>query len=194
MNVGFNTRNIIDSNYFVKLNDKEILIYEEDTSLKKELSPEAKQRKEIEKEQKLQEEKKQSNPQELDESEKELVKKLQSRDAEVKMHESAHQAAGAGATGAASFSYQQGPDGKMYAIGGEVSISISSGATPEETIANARKIAAAAMAPASPSGQDFAVASSAKVMEMKALQQLQKEKQNEIEGQNNYKENAITLA
>jgi hypothetical protein len=124
---------------------------------------------------------------ELDSNEQMLVQELQDRDTEVRAHEAAHQAAGGGMTGAASFTYQQGPDGKMYAIGGEVSISMKTGSTPQETIANARKIIAAAMAPGNPSSQDHAVASSAKVMEMKALQQLAKEEQEEASGKDVYK-------
>jgi len=63
---------------------------------------------------------------------------------------------------------------------------MQAGSTPQETIANARKIAAAAMAPANPSGQDNAVASSAKMMEMKAQQQLRKEEQEKSQGQETY--------
>jgi len=88
--------------------------------------------------------------------------------------------------GAASYTYQQGPDGKMYAIGGEVPISMKAGSTPEETIANARQIATAAMAAGNPSPQDFAVASSARVMEMKAQQQVARELQEELLGQETY--------
>jgi hypothetical protein len=88
--------------------------------------------------------------------------------------------------GAASYTYQKGPDGKMYAIGGEVPISMSSGSTPQETIEKARQVAAAAMAASNPSPQDYSVAASARVMEMKAQQQLAKEKQNELEGKDHY--------
>jgi CRISPR/Cas system-associated exonuclease Cas4 (RecB family) len=123
---------------------------------------------------------------ELSEDEKRLVKELQARDSEVKAHEAAHQAAGGGMTGAASFSYQQGPDGRMYAIGGEVSISIKGGSSPQEVITNARQVQAAAMAPANPSGQDFAVATSAKMMEMKAQQELAKEQQAKMRGEKEY--------
>ena len=89
-------------------------------------------------------------------------------------------------TGAASYTYQQGPDGKMYAIGGEVSISMRSGSTPQETIANARQIATAAMAAGNPSPQDHAVAASARVMEMKAQQQLAKQHHEEVIGKDSY--------
>jgi hypothetical protein len=123
---------------------------------------------------------------ELTQQEKEVVKKLEARDAEVKAHEAAHQAAAGGMAGAASYTYQKGPDGKMYAIGGEVPISMSSGSTPQETIEKARQVAAAAMAASNPSPQDYSVAASARVMEMKAQQQLAKEKQNELEGKDHY--------
>ena len=96
-------------------------------------------------------------------------------------------------TGAASYTYQQGPDGKMYAIGGEVSISMKSGSTPEETIANARQIANAAMAAGDPSPQDFAVASSARVMEIKAQQQLAREQKEEFFGREIYQNEVDSL-
>jgi len=129
---------------------------------------------------------KKQNPNELNDDEKRIVTELQARDTEVRAHEAAHQAAGGGLTGGASFSYQKGPDGRMYAIGGEVSIATKGGSTPQETIANARQVQAAAMAPANPSGQDYAVATSAKVMEMKAQQELIKEQQEKINGAKEY--------
>jgi len=129
---------------------------------------------------------KKQNPNELSDDEKRVVTELQARDSEVRAHEAAHQAAGGGMTGGASYSYQKGPDGRMYAIGGEVSISTKGGSTPQEAIANARQVQAAAMAPANPSGQDYAVATSAKVMEMKAQQELAKEQQAKMLGEKEY--------
>jgi len=128
--------------------------------------------------------------QELSEDEKLLIKKLEARDTEVKAHEAAHQSAGA-STGAASFTYEKGPDGKMYAIGGEVPISFSGGSSPQETIANARAVISAALAPANPSAQDMAVASSATMMMVKAQQELAKEDQEKIMGHNTYKDAQI---
>ena len=191
MNVGLNTLYDIGSSYTIRLNEKEVLLIEEDETRVKKLSDAEKLAKELEKDQESNKADGTSNStskkEELSPEEEEMVKKLQARDAEVKGHEAAHQAAGAGLTGAASFTYQQGPDGKMYAIGGEVSISMPTGSTPEETIANARKIAAAAMAAGDPSPQDFSVAASARVMEMKAQQQLAREKQDEMLGLESYK-------
>lgn len=115
-----------------------------------------------------------SNVNELNPSEKQMLGELQARDAEVRQHEAAHKAAGA-PTGAASYTYQKGPDGRMYAIGGEVSVTMKSGSTPEETISNAQAVIASAMAPADPSPQDHAVASSARMMMLKAEQEKAKE-------------------
>jgi len=189
MNVGLNTLNDIGSNYYIKLNEKEVLIYEDDETTKSK-SPQEKKLKEDE-EKKAKESAQKGSSDELSEDEERLVLDLQSRDSEVRAHEAAHQAAGGGMTGAASYTYQQGPDGKMYAIGGEVSISMKTGSTPQETVANARQIAAAAMAAGDPSPQDYSVAASARVMEMKAQQQLAREQQEEMLGQDTYKSQAV---
>lgn len=109
-----------------------------------------------------------ANSTELTLSERNLISQLQATDTRVRAHEMAHQAAGGGLTGAASYTYERGPDNKMYAVAGEVPISMQKGSTPEQTIANARQIQAAAMAPADPSPQDFRVAASAMRMEMQA--------------------------
>ncbi len=101
------------------------------------------------------------------------IAKLAACDREVRAHEAAHLAAAGGlAVSGASFSYQRGPDGKLYAVGGEVHIDTSRGRTSEETIAKARQIRTAATAPAQPSGQDYAVAVAASQMEAQAMQEL----------------------
>ena len=121
------------------------------------------------------EEKAQSSSKELSSRDRQVISQLQQRDAEVRAHEAAHIAAGGSAISAgASFTYQEGPDGKLYAIGGEVPISISTGSSPQETISIARQIQAGALAPANPSPQDLQVASSAAMMEAKARQELAK--------------------
>jgi len=130
--------------------------------------------------------------QDLSPSERQQVSQLQQRDSEVRAHEAAHIAAGGAAiSGAASFTYQKGPDGKLYAVGGEVPISSSGGNTPEEKIAIAKQIQAGALAPANPSPQDLKVASSAAVMEAKARQELSLENQEELKQKaaNTYEEN-----
>jgi hypothetical protein len=59
----------------------------------------------------------------LSDEERQLLKELLARDAEVKAHEQAHlAAAGPYANGAPTFEFQTVPDGRQYAVGGEVSI------------------------------------------------------------------------
>jgi len=115
-----------------------------------------------------------------DENRTETVK-LKNRDQEVRRHEQAHLAAAGGlATGGANFSYQTGPDGKRYAIGGEVNIDTSPvPGDPNATIRKAQQIRKAALAPADPSPQDRAVAASASAMEIKARRDLQEKNREE---------------
>ncbi|MBS1157991.1 MAG: hypothetical protein H6R15_410 [Proteobacteria bacterium] len=106
------------------------------------------------------------------------VRKLKARDREVRQHEQAHLAAAGGlATSGASFSYQKGPDGVNYAVGGEVNIDTSAGNTPQETLQRAQRIRAAAMAPADPSAQDQAVAAQAGQMAQQASAEIAQQRQ-----------------
>ncbi len=114
-----------------------------------------------------------SSTQALSAEDEAALRKLQARDREVRQHEQAHLAASGGlATSGARFSYQRGPDGVDYAIGGEVSIDTAPGRTPEETLQRARQVRAAALAPAQPSGQDLAVAAQAARMALDAQTEL----------------------
>ncbi len=111
---------------------------------------------------------------ELSPSEVRLVEDLKQRDREVKAHEMAHKAmAGQYAKGAPSFEYQTGPDGRRYAVGGEVGIDISKESDPKATLRKAEVIRRAAMAPADPSGQDRQIAMQAAIMAVEARQQIQ---------------------
>lgn len=112
----------------------------------------------------------------LDSEEKQQVNQLKKRDAEVKAHEAAHMAAGGAVVqGGASYQYERGPDGKMYAVGGEVKIDISPERTPEATIRKMQQVKRAALAPAQPSGTDRAVAARAAQIEAKARAERSKE-------------------
>ena len=192
MQIASNSLYDIGSSYSIKLNDKEVLVIDDDPAAKRRSKQTKESKEKALQEKKAQESKKSSNPDKLSEDEKRLTRDLGARDSEVRAHEAAHQAASGGLAGAASYTYQQGPDGKMYAIGGAVSISTPSGSTPDETIKNARLVAAAAMAAGDPSPQDLAVASSARAMEMQAEQQKTKEMQEKLQGNETYaRESAV---
>ncbi|MEC7983994.1 MAG: putative metalloprotease CJM1_0395 family protein [Myxococcota bacterium] len=107
-------------------------------------------------------------------------KALSARESEVQKHEAAHILSGTGVTGGLSYTYQTGANGEMFAIGGEVSVDMSAGATPEETIEKAQKIRAAALAPSDPSMQDHELAMAALKMEQQAREE-RAEKQKEIQ-------------
>lgn len=115
-----------------------------------------------------------------DSKEEEVITKLQARDTEVRAHEAAHMAAGGGIAGGASYDYQIGPDGKAYAVGGEVPIDISTESDPKATQSKMQKVKAAALAPANPSPQDIKVAATASMIEMKAKMDELKENSEEV--------------
>ncbi|MFA6108029.1 MAG: putative metalloprotease CJM1_0395 family protein [Candidatus Latescibacterota bacterium] len=119
---------------------------------------------------------------ELVPAEQREVQELRTRDREVKAHEQAHlAAAGPYAQGGPQYEYQTGPDGKQYAVGGEVGIDTSRVADdPEATIRKAQVVRRAALAPAEPSPQDRRIAAEASRMESQARQELsRKERQDD---------------
>ena len=75
----------------------------------------------------------------------------------------AHQVAGGAYTGGASYDYDVGPDGKRYAVAGEVPIDYGPVPNdPQATIEKMQTVIAAAMAPADPSPKDHQVAAQAR--------------------------------
>jgi hypothetical protein len=109
----------------------------------------------------------------LDQQELKQLQQLKRRDTEVRTHEQAHlSAAGRYARGGASFTYQKGPDGGSYAIGGEVGIDVAKESTPEATITKMQAIKRAALAPADPSGADKRIAAQANAKEVQARHEL----------------------
>lgn len=122
------------------------------------------------------------NGETLDPQQTQALNELKAIDRNVRAHEAAHVGAGGGVVaGGASYTYTRGPDGQMYATAGEVPIRMQKGKTPEETIQNARRIIAAAMAPSDPSPQDYKVAASAAQMEVSARAEQARENAKEVE-------------
>jgi hypothetical protein len=101
------------------------------------------------------------------------LRSMKQRDREVRQHEQAHVAAGgAHVLGGARFGYETGPDGRRYAVSGEVSIdSAPVPGDPEATIRKMQVVRSAALAPAEPSAQDRAVAVEAARTETEARAQ-----------------------
>jgi hypothetical protein len=115
-----------------------------------------------------------------DEAHAEEVRALAKRDAEVRAHEQAHAAAGGAFAGAPSYSYQRGPDGRSYAVSGEVPIDVSAiSGDPEATIQKMRQVKRAALAPRDPSDADRAIAATADAMITAARSEQMTEKSDE---------------
>jgi len=121
----------------------------------------------------------------LSEEERKEVTELKKRDREVKQHEMAHMAAAAGlSVSGARFEYKRGPDGVMYAVGGEVSIDTSPvSGDPQATLAKAQKIERAALAPVDPSPQDYKVAAQARQMAAQARMEMMQSEQEDMDPQ-----------
>ena len=119
--------------------------------------------------------------QELSDEEKEIVAELKRRDTEVRRHEQAHSSAAGSYAGAPSYEYERGPDGRMYAVGGEVKIDTRPLKDPEATIRKMDIVIRAALAPANPSALDHAVAAQAIQARQQAVADVRAEKRNEQE-------------
>lgn len=113
---------------------------------------------------------------EQQEADLDLIRQLAARDREVRDHEQAHQSAGGQYTGATSFTFEQGPDGRRYAVAGEVSLENSRVFdNPEATLQKAEQIRRAALAPEDPSAQDLRVAAQAVQIALEARSDIREE-------------------
>ncbi|ABV36629.1 SrpA-related protein [Shewanella sediminis HAW-EB3] len=113
--------------------------------------------------------------------EQQILAELSKRDAQVKAHEQAHSSVGGNLAQSPQFSYEQGSDGKRYAVDGEVSIDISIvPGDPQATINKMRQVYAAAMAPANPSMADIRVAADAIRKMNQAQSELAEKRQSEV--------------
>lgn len=117
----------------------------------------------------------------LNEEEARQLRELKARDREVRTHEQAHRSGGGQyVRGGTKFEYQRGPDGQLYAVGGEVQIDTSKVPDdPEATIRKMRAIRSAALAPSNPSPADRRVAAEAARKEAQARVELQRERSGE---------------
>jgi len=110
----------------------------------------------------------------LTDDERRALERLERRDAKVRAHEQAHvAAAGELYRGGPYYTYESGPDGRRYAVGGSVSIDTAPVENdPAATILKAMKIRRAALAPADPSSADRAVAAKASRLAAEAEREL----------------------
>lgn len=116
------------------------------------------------------------------EAEERAEQKLKQIDTKVRAHERAHSAAGGAYAGTPSYKFTEGPNGKRYAVSGEVQIDASPVRdNPEETIRKMEVVISAALAPADPSSQDLAVARQAQTTRAQAQAAINKKHEAERE-------------
>lgn len=118
-----------------------------------------------------------TNGRQLTPEEQVELAKMVARDREVRAHEAAHLAAAGALANGVEYDYEMGPDGRLYAVGGKVNVTVSSSGTPEEALAKAQQLRAAASAPADPSGQDLSVIAKASALEADATRRIAKERE-----------------
>ncbi|MGB1237159.1 MAG: putative metalloprotease CJM1_0395 family protein [Pseudomonadales bacterium] len=117
---------------------------------------------------------------ESEQAELQVTRELAARDREVKTHEQTHAAVGAPYTSSPSYTYTNGPDGRLYATGGEVSIDTSPVENdPQATLEKAQVIIRAALSVAEPSNADRQAAAEAKSLALQARAELQSGEQRE---------------
>ncbi|HCK18390.1 MAG TPA: hypothetical protein DHW36_07725 [Thalassospira sp.] len=92
----------------------------------------------------------------LDPAEEVVVNQLRARDSAVRQEEQAHAAAAGPYGSAPQYTYQVGPDGNAYAIGGHVDVSVSVSGTAADRDRALATLQNAALAPNAPSGADMA--------------------------------------
>ena len=122
----------------------------------------------------------------LTSEEQQEVARLRKRDVEVRKHEQAHKAAaGSLAVGGPRFEYEVGPDGRRYAVGGEVQLDTAPiPGDPQATLRKAQQIKRAALAPADPSPQDRRVAAEATRMAAEARREFAQQQREQAQTYN----------
>ena len=126
------------------------------------------------------EQQKQQQKQQQQLSEQQEIESLKQRDQEVRAHEQAHAAVGGKYAGSPQYEFQTGPDGRRYAVGGEVSIDIAEEPTAEQTLRKMQQVKAAALAPAEPSPQDLRVATEATQKAFEARSEITEKRRDEL--------------
>ena len=97
------------------------------------------------------------------------VQQLQTIQQTVFAHELDHKEAGPDVTGSVTYRYKRGPDGQMYAVGGDTSVNISFSGDPKQTIEKMDEVKKAATAPANPSFDDFVILAHAIAYKQQAI-------------------------
>jgi hypothetical protein len=134
--------------------------------------------------------------QELNPDEERKIEELKQRDRDVRAHEQAHKMVGGPyVIGVPNYIYERGPDGKMYAVGGEVRIDVAEvPGDPEATVRKMQVLQRAAMAPSDPSPADYKAAALAAREEAEARREAAAEKTSENQNEAGVHTSNVTVA
>jgi len=94
-----------------------------------------------------------------------VLEKFRNKDSEIRTHEQAHASIGHTTT-PISYNYQQGPDGKMYAVGGSVRMDTSIPDDPKAAAFKLDILQKAASGPTHLSGADSTIATQSNLNKM----------------------------
>ncbi len=95
-----------------------------------------------------------------------VLEKFKSMDSNIRSHEQAHASSGTTTT-PIQYSYQVGPDGKMYATGGHVRLDTSIPSDPKSAAIKLDQIKRSATSSVDSSSADMSIASSVNLMKMR---------------------------
>jgi hypothetical protein len=113
------------------------------------------------------------------------VRELEQQDVATRARGYAHAAAVGSVGSAPTFTYQVGPDGRLYAVAGEVQIDTSAvPGDPEATLRKAQQIERAAFAPGDPSPEDRRAAVMAMALATRARQELARQQAEDAAARN----------
>lgn len=116
-----------------------------------------------------------------EEAEELELEELRARDREVRQHEEIHASIGGRFAGTPQYEFEMGPDGRPYAVAGQVNIDITPiPGDPQATLQKMQIVRRAALAPVQPSGADRQVAQEASRRENEARTELRQEQMAEV--------------
>jgi hypothetical protein len=108
----------------------------------------------------------------------EAVRQMQQLDHEVRATQQVHAAAAGGLGSMPTFTYRVGPDGRLYAVSGEVRIDTTAvPGDPEATLRKARQIEELAFSPGDSSPEDRRAAAVAATLAARARQELARQQE-----------------
>ena len=117
----------------------------------------------------------------LTKEQQQMVAQLSSLHDKVTQHQQAKASVGGQYASSPQYLWTVGPDGKRYAVSGNVALDVSPESEPESTVSKMEIVKRAALAPQQPDPQDRRIALVAEGLRAEALLQIREQRQIEME-------------